>query len=43
MLNIALIGFGYWGPNVARNIHTNSLLNIHTICDIRPDRLEKAK
>jgi predicted dehydrogenase len=43
MLNIALIGFGYWGPNVARNIHTNSLLNLHTICDIRPDRLEKAK
>lgn len=43
MLNVALIGFGYWGPNVARNIHTNPQLNLHTICDIKPDRLEKAK
>lgn len=43
MLNIALIGFGYWGPNVAKNIHANSNLNLHTICDIKVDRLEKAK
>lgn len=43
MLNIALIGFGYWGPNVARNIHTNPQLNLHTICDLKQDRLEKAK
>jgi len=43
MLNIALIGFGYWGPNVARNIHANPNLNLHTICDIKIDRLEKAK
>lgn len=43
MLNVGLIGFGYWGPNVARNIHTNPQLNLHTICDIKSDRLEKAK
>jgi predicted dehydrogenase len=43
MINIALIGFGYWGPNVARNIHVNPNLNLHTICDIKQDRLEKAK
>lgn len=43
MTNIALIGFGYWGPNVARNIHANQELNLHTICDIKDDRLEKAK
>lgn len=43
MFNVALIGFGYWGPNVARNIHTNPQLNLHTICDMKPDRLEKAK
>lgn len=43
MINIALIGFGYWGPNVARNIHANPKLNLHTICDIKQDRLDKAR
>ncbi len=43
MIDIALIGFGYWGPNVARNIHANPNLNLHTICDIKQARLEKAK
>lgn len=43
MLNIALIGFGYWGPNVARNIYNNKKFNLHTICDKKLDRLEKAK
>lgn len=43
MINIALIGFGYWGPNVAKNIHLNKELNLHTICDIKNDRLKKAR
>ncbi|MDX9742869.1 MAG: Gfo/Idh/MocA family oxidoreductase [Arcobacteraceae bacterium] len=43
MINIALIGYGYWGPNVARNIHANPNLKLHTICDINKTRLEKAK
>lgn len=43
MINIALIGYGYWGPNVARNIHANPNLKLHTICDINENRLEKAK
>ena len=25
MLNVALVGFGYWGPNIARNINTVSM------------------
>jgi len=43
MINIALIGFGYWGPNVARNIQANPELNLYVICDKKNDRLEKAK
>lgn len=43
MINIGLIGFGYWGPNVARNIHANPKLNLHTVCDIKQDRLDKAR
>lgn len=43
MINIALIGFGYWGPNVAKNIHANKELNLYSICDYKEDRLGKAK
>lgn len=43
MINIALIGFGYWGPNVARNIHINKEFNLYAICDYKEERLEKAK
>ena len=43
MLNVGLIGFGYWGPNVARNLHSNPKINVKVICDIKLDRLEKAK
>ncbi len=43
MKNIALIGYGYWGPNVARNIYNNPELNLIAICDKKQERLEKAK
>lgn len=43
MINIALIGYGYWGPNVAKNIHANKELNLYSICDYKEERLEKAK
>ena len=42
MLNVALVGFGYWGPNIARNINNNPNLNLHTICDMIDGNLEKA-
>ncbi len=41
-MNIALIGYGYWGPNVAKNIFANKKLCLHTICDLKPARLDKA-
>lgn len=43
MLNIALIGYGYWGPNVARNIYRNKEFNFVYICDLKQDRLDLAK
>jgi len=42
-MNIALIGYGYWGPNVAKNIFANKRLSLHTICDQKQARLEKAR
>ena len=43
MLNVALIGFGYWGGNVARNIHNNPNLNLYCICDAKKDSIERAQ
>jgi predicted dehydrogenase len=43
MLNIALIGYGYWGPNIAHNIFESKLTNLVSICDLKPERLKMAK
>ena len=42
-MNVALIGYGYWGPNVAKNIYANKQLKLHTICDLKESRLDKAR
>ena len=42
MINIGLIGFGYWGPNLARNFNNNPDLNLKAICDFSDDRLQAA-
>lgn len=43
MIEVALIGYGYWGPNVARNLFNNQKVKLHSICDYDESRLEKAK
>lgn len=43
MLNFALIGYGYWGPNVARNLYRNKQVNFKYICDLKQERLDLAK
>ncbi len=43
MLKVGLVGFGYWGPNVARNLYSNSQIDLRYICDLKPDRLAKAR
>jgi len=42
MINVGLIGYGYWGPNLARNFNLNPDMNLVSICDFAPDRLKKA-
>ena len=42
-MKVALIGYGYWGPNVARHLNSNSRVDFAVICDKKPDRLEKAR
>lgn len=42
MINVAVIGYGYWGPRVARNFYASEHTKLSTICDARPDALRKA-
>ncbi len=43
MLNFALIGYGYWGPNVAKNLYKNKQIQFKYICDLKKKRLDLAK
>lgn len=42
MIKIGLIGYGYWGPNLARNFNGNQELELAAICDFSSDRLQAA-
>ena len=42
-LNVALIGYGYWGPKLARNIQNSNNFQIRYIIDNSNKNLEKAK
>jgi predicted dehydrogenase len=39
MLNIGLIGLGYWGPNLARVLQQSQNCNLAACCDLQPKRL----
>jgi predicted dehydrogenase len=38
MLNVGLIGYGYWGPNLARNLSEADGIRLTMIADARPER-----
>ncbi len=42
-MKVALIGYGYWGKNIARNFSLSSNFELHTICDLNKENLENAK
>jgi predicted dehydrogenase len=41
-LRVALVGYGYWGPNLARNLATSRSTELVTICDANPAARERA-
>lgn len=43
MINIAIIGYGYWGPNLVRNFANTKDCVVHTVVDFRKERLDIAK
>lgn len=43
MTRVAVLGFGYWGPNIARNLSALDGCELYAVCDPEPARLEAAK
>ena len=41
MINIGIIGLGYWGPNLLRNFLNNKKCNVSAICDTNKTLLNK--
>lgn len=41
VLNIGVIGYGYWGPNLVRNFSDIDEARVHTVADLNPALLEK--
>jgi predicted dehydrogenase len=42
-LGVGLIGYGYWGPNLARNLAESAATELLHIADRRPERCEAAR
>ena len=41
-IRVAVVGLGYWGPNLARNIRELECAELAAVCDADHDRLESA-
>lgn len=43
MIEVGVIGYGYWGPNLVRNFYQNDDMRVALLADANPDRLVKAQ
>jgi predicted dehydrogenase len=43
MINVGTVGYGYWGPNVARNFNSCPEAKLTSVCDISEKRLGLAQ
>ena len=39
MINLGVIGYGYWGPNLVRNLWDTPGARLVSVCDLRTERL----
>lgn len=39
MIGVAVVGYGYWGPNLVRNLAEIADVRLLYVCDLRPERL----
>jgi len=43
MLNVGIIGYGYWGPNILRNFSSIKGVKVRTVCDKNRKALQRAE
>jgi predicted dehydrogenase len=41
MIRVGVIGYGYWGPNIVRNLHGLDSTRVDAVCDKRPAALAR--
>jgi predicted dehydrogenase len=43
MIRIGVIGYGYWGPNIVRNLHSLEGCHVAAVCDRSPAALTRVR
>jgi len=43
VIRVGVIGYGYWGPNIVRNLCSLDHARVEMLCDRNPDALARAK
>jgi predicted dehydrogenase len=43
VVRVGVVGYGYWGPNIVRNLHSLEHCHVMAVCDKRPDALARAQ
>jgi predicted dehydrogenase len=43
MIRVGVIGYGYWGPNIVRNLHNLDSAQVVAICDRSPEAQKRAR
>ncbi len=43
MINIGVLGYGYWGPNIVRNLHSLDGCHVAAVCDRSPAALKRVR
>jgi predicted dehydrogenase len=43
MIRVGVIGYGYWGPNIVRNLHGLDSTSVTMVCDKNPAALARAR
>ena len=43
MIRVGVIGYGYWGPNIVRNLHGLESTRVEMVCDKSPNALARVR
>src|ERR1700742_1187281 len=43
MIRVGIVGYGYWGPRIARNFHSLEDCKVSLICDKSAESLNRAR